>query len=385
MGAPTHSGAYLDAASGLPLHPLAREALLAAYDDGWADPGRLHQAGRRAAVLLDAAREAVAEVVGARPDEISFTPSGLSAMRVGLRGLLTGPRSARTLLYSAVEQSTVLHLAEAHAAARGAARAVQVDRVGRIDQQALADMLSDQSGPALAAIALQAANHEVGTRQPVTAVAELARAVPVFMDASATLGRDDLPAGWAVLSADARLWGGPALGVLGVRNDTRWQAPDPADGYEAGRVADVPNVPAAVAAAVALRAVEAERVTTAARQHSLIARIRSVVASSVPDVDVLGDDVDRLPHLVTFSFLYVDGEVLLDELGRLGIAVSSGSSCTAATLQPSHVLAAMGALTSGNLRVSLGPTTSDADVDRLLAVLPGIVADVRSRLGADQL
>jgi cysteine desulfurase len=105
----------------------------------------------------------------------------------------------------------------------------------------------------------------------------------------------------------------------------------------------------------------------------------------VPDVAVLGDPVDRLPHVVTFSCLYVEGEALLGDLDREGFAVSSGSSCVADALTPSHVLAAMGALTHGNLRVSLPPGARDDDVDRFLAVLPGIVARVRASAGADGL
>jgi cysteine desulfurase len=106
------------------------------------------------------------------------------------------------------------------------------------------------------------------------------------------------------------------------------------------------------------------------------------VSAGIPDVEVLGDPTDRLPHIVTFSCLYVDGEALLTGLDRRGFAVSSGSSCTSSTLEPSHVLVAMGALTSGNIRVSLHHATTEDEVDRFLAVLPEVVADVRAELGA---
>ena len=129
------------------------------------------------------------------------------------------------------------------------------------------------------------------------------------------------------------------------------------------------NVPAVLAAAAALQAVVAERDAESARQHALVGRIRRVVGG-LPDVEVVGDPSDRLPHLVTFSCLYVDGEALVTELDRLGFEVASGSACTSSTLEPSHVLAAMGALTHGNVRVSVGPDTTDDDVERFLAVLP---------------
>ena len=139
---------------------------------------------------------------------------------------------------------------------------------------------------------------------------------------------------------------------------------------------------AIVAAAASLRAAVQVQPAESARLAALIDRIRRGVAATVPDVQVLGDSHDRLPHIVTFSCLYVDGEALLTALDRRGFAVSSGSSCTSSTLTPSHVLVAMGALTSGNVRVSLHHATTEAEVDEFLAVLPGVVADVRAELGA---
>ena len=138
-------------------------------------------------------------------------------------------------------------------------------------------------------------------------------------------------------------------------------------------------------AAAALRARSEEAETLAVTHHDLIERIRAQVPLLVPDVEVVGHPTERLPHLVTFSCLYVDGEALLTELDREGFAVSSGSSCTASTLRPSHVLAAMGVLTHGNVRVSLTRTTSSEEVDRFLDVLPRVVERVRATAGVDRL
>jgi cysteine desulfurase len=140
-----------------------------------------------------------------------------------------------------------------------------------------------------------------------------------------------------------------------------------------------------VAAAVGLQAAAAEAGDEGARLRPLVDRLRERVAATVPDVEVVGDPDDRLPHLVTFSCLYVDGEALLGALDRHGFAVSSGSSCTASTVTPSHVLVAMGALTHGNVRVSLHRGTTADDVERFLAVLPGLVADLRRDAGVDAL
>lgn len=142
------------------------------------------------------------------------------------------------------------------------------------------------------------------------------------------------------------------------------------------------NLPAIVAAAASLRAVRAEAAQEAARLRELTERIRARVPELVPDVEVVGDPERRLPGVVTFSCLYVDGETVLHELDRAGFSVSSGSSCTSSTLTPSHVLKAMGVLSEGNVRVSLPPGTKEEDVERFLDVLPGVVAGVREKLGA---
>ncbi|MFF8829077.1 cysteine desulfurase/sulfurtransferase TusA family protein [Streptomyces sp. NPDC015131] len=373
---------YFDAASAVPLHPVARQALLAAVDEGWADPARLYREGRRARMLLDAAREAAAEAVGCRPDELAFTPSGTHAVHSGVAGALAGRRRVgRHLVVSAVEHSSVLHAAGAHEAGGGAVSEVPVDRAGRVAPGAYAGVLREDTALAC----LQSANHEVGTEQPVAEVAGECReaGVPLLVDAAQSLAWGPVPGDWSLLAASAHKWGGPAgVGLLVVRKGVRFAPQGPADERESGRAAGFENIPAIVAAAASLRAVRAEAAAEAGRLRELVDRIRARVASSVPDVEVVGDPVRRLPHLVTFSCLYVDGEALLHDLDRAGFSVSSGSSCTSSTLVPSHVLKAMGVLSEGNVRVSLPPGTAEEDVERFLEVLPGAVAGIRERFGA---
>ena len=376
---------YFDAASTEPLHPAAREVLMAALDDGWADPARLYGGARRARLLLDNAREVVASLVGARTDEVSFTTSGTQAVHLAVLGTALGRRRVgNRLVVSAVEHSSVLFAAEAHQRAGGDVTHVPVDRAGRVDADVFADLLTDDTALAC----LQAANHEVGTVQPVDDVAAscAARGMPLLVDAAQVVGRLPVPKGWTLLAASAHKWGGPAgVGVLAIRRGTRWRLPTPHDERGSGRVPGFEDVPGALAAAAALRARSEEAETLAVTHHDLIERIRAQVPLLVPDVEVVGHPTERLPHLVTFSCLYVDGEALLTELDREGFAVSSGSSCTASTLRPSHVLAAMGVLTHGNVRVSLTRTTSSAEVDRFLDVLPGVVERVRATAGVDRL
>ncbi|MFI9287285.1 cysteine desulfurase/sulfurtransferase TusA family protein [Streptomyces werraensis] len=373
---------YFDAASGAPLHPVARQALLASLDEGWADPARLYKEGRRARLLLDAAREAAAEAVGCRPDELVFTPSGTAAVHSGIAGALAGRRrTGRHLIVSAVEHSSVLHAAEVHRDGGGTVTEVPVARTGAVRPSEFAGALR----PDTALACLQSANHEVGTLQPVAEAAEACRAagVPLLVDAAQSLGWGPVEGGWSLLAASAHKWGGPSgVGLLAVRKGVRFAPQGPRDERESGRAPGFENLPAVVAAAASLRAVRAEAAQEAARLRELTDRIRARVPRLVPDVEVVGDPERRLPGVVTFSCLYVDGETVLHELDRAGFSVSSGSSCTSSTLTPSHVLRAMGVLSEGNVRVSLPPGTEEEDVERFLDVLPGVVAGVREKLGA---
>ena len=354
---------YLDAAAGLPLHPAAREALLAALDDGWADPTKLYAAGRRARQLLDGAREAVAQVIGARPDEVLFTPSGTFAAHLGVLGGRHGRRRTGVhVVHSAVEHSAVLQVTGEDTTAVG------VDRLGRVDPDAFAAALR----PDTALACLISASHEVGTVQPVAAVGQACAAagVPLLVDACQSVGRVPVPDGWSLLVASARKWGGPpGVGVLAVRTGTRWRSPLPGGEREPGAA-----LPAMLAAAVGLQAVAAEAAAEDARLRPLVDRMRARIAE-LPDVTVVGDPDDRLPHLLALSFPYADGEVLQAALDREGFAVSSGSSCAVTTLEPSHVLEAMGLLTSAHVRVSLHRGTSEADVERFLEALPRVLAE----------
>ncbi|GAB2840049.1 cysteine desulfurase/sulfurtransferase TusA family protein [Streptomyces deserti] len=355
---------------------------MASLGEGWADPARLYREGRRARMLLDAAREAAAEAVGCRPDELVFTPSGTRAVHSGIAGALAGRRRVgRHLIVSAVEHSSVLHAAEVHEADGGTVTQVAVDRQGRVDAESYAAAL--RADTALAC--LQSANHEVGTEQPVAEVAEACRAadVPLLVDAAQSVGWGPVEGDWSLLAASAHKWGGPSgVGLLVVRKGVRFAPQGPVDERESGRAAGFENIPAIVAAAASLRAVRAEAAEQAVRLRELTERIRVRVPELVPDVEVVGDPVRRLPGIVTFSCLYVDGETLLHELDREGFSVSSGSSCTSSTLTPSHVLKAMGVLSEGNVRVSLPMGTAGEDVERFLDVLPGAVAGVREKLGA---
>ncbi|GAA2060046.1 cysteine desulfurase/sulfurtransferase TusA family protein [Catenulispora yoronensis] len=398
---------HFDAASAEPPHPAARAALAAAFDEGWADPARLYRSGRRARMLLDQARAAVAEVLGCRAREVVFTPSGTAAVHYGVAGVLAGrQRVGRRLVVSAVEHSAVLHAAETHVtqvfsdggstprstvsadsdaeptiaetlSASGVVSVVGVDAVGRVDVEAFARELR---APGTALACLQAANHEVGTVQPLGPVFEAAvtAGVPLLVDAAQVVGRLPVPAEWSVLCASSHKWGGPAgVGVLAIRKGTRFAPTWAVDEHEDGRVPGAVNLPGIVAAAAALVARESEREAEAVRLRALTARLRAALPNVAEDIDVFGDPDDRLPNLVAFSCPAVNAEALVLDLDEAGFEVSSGSACTSDTVTPSHVLVAMGAADRGNVRVSLPFGAAEEDVDRFLAVLPGVLDRLR--------
>ena len=375
---------YLDADGGAPLHPAAVQALTAATAEGWADPRRLHSEGRQARLLLEGARVSLAADLGCRTEEVHLAPNHTVALHNAVLGVAHGRRrTGRGVVLSAVERTAVHTAAGQVVGDDGAPTVVAVDRQGRVELPVWQEAVA-RTGVAVAA--LQHANGEVGTRQPLPEAYAAAQAagVPLLVDAGSSLGQDTVPQTWDLLAADPRSWGAPAgVAVLAVRSRVRAAAswPHDEDTWFPGGI----SVPAAFAAAVSLQAVQDDRAVADAERRALVARAREAILRDVPDVEVVGDPDDRLPHVLTFSCLFVDGEALLTELDREGYAVGSGSACTASTLLPSHVLAAMGVLTHGNVRVSLLPETPDAAVDGLLEVLPRTVAALRARSGADAL
>lgn len=381
MSPAREGSASFDWASHAPLHPAARAAFEAALDAHWGDPARLHHSGRQARQALELARQSVAANLGARADEVYFLPSGTAAIHAGIAGLLGGRRRVgHRVLASAVEHSAVLNALNFHAADVTLA---PVDVTGRVLPEELERLVET----ATAFVAVQSANHEVGTLQPlrqVRAACEVG-SIPLMVDASVTLPWSAPDFDWDVLVGSAHKWGGPAgVGVLVVRTGTRFRSPFPEDERGWGNSPGFENVAGIVAAAAALQAVRQE-VEVEARVRSMTARLRAALPHLVSDCVVLGSADERAPHIVTASLLYVDGEAMLTALDRHGIAASSGSSCTSSTLTPSHVLAAMGVLTHGNLRLSIGRTTTDADIDHLLGVLPDVVTSIRTELGAGEL
>lgn len=382
MKPPEPPAGYLDAVGGQPLVPAAREAWLAAVEQGWADPARLHTYGRRAGMLLDAARASLATSLGVRPAEVFLASSGPAALACAIAGVRDGRRRAGTrVVASSVESMAVLQAAgwdpDGASASGSALELIGVDSLGRVDADAFTSALSVPTAVAC----LQAANAEVGTRQPLALVHARARehGVPLVVDATQVIGRDAVPTDWDVMTAAARDWGGPAgVAVLAVRPAVRWV---PMEAPDRGWIGGFPDIPAAVAAATALEHVVGIREEQARTASRLIDLLRRELPARVDGLAVAGDPVERLPHILTVTCAGVAGETVVTELSRLDVSVASGSACAADARMPSHVLAAMGLRADASVRVSLPLGVSEESVDRLIQAFPHAVESARAAFG----
>lgn len=352
------------------------DALVAGIADGWADPTRLSTESRRSRALLEGSRDAIADAIGTRPELLHFVPSPHLAFERIVAGMVAARRGSDRIVVGATERDAVIDAV--HAVVGEAIDTIPVDSDGHLDADALAAALAT---PGVALAAIQHANQEIGTVQRLDQLADIAGAagVPLLVDATASIGHIDPPARWDALVGHAADWGGPAgIAFIATTPRTRW-LPTWAgrDGFAPGGV----NVAVALAAAVALQEREEQRAETDARLRRLIDIVRAEV-SALDGIDLVGDPHERLPHVLTFSCLFADGEALVSELDRAGFAIGSGSACATGTLEPSRVLAAVGALTHGNVRLSLSPMVTEDDVTAFLTELPLALERIRARLGA---
>lgn len=377
---------YLDHASTTPPHPAALEAMTRLAREAYADPSRLYGRARAARIELDRARATVAETIGGRPEEIVFTSGGTESCNLAILGGARAGIAARKpakVVVSAVEHTAVLEAARMLDGVEVVE--LPVDGTGMVSLDALRDAVA--GGAAL--VSLQHANQEVGTIQPVAEAARIAKEAGalVHTDACMTVGHLPVRAGELgvdLLSASAHKSYGPkGAGFLWVRRGVRVRPTLPGDDRERNRRAGMEDLPAIGGMAAALEARAAEIGAEEPRLRELADHLRTELPRRVSDVAIHGHPTERLPGLVAFSVLYVEGEALLLHLDAKGIAVHSGSSCTSSTQEPSHVLAAMGALTHGSIRVSLGRETTRDDVDYFLDELTPIVERVRA-MGQEQ-
>ena len=370
--------AYLDHASSSPLRPAVLDAMLPYLREHHADPGRLHAEGRVTRVALEDAREQVAEFFGARPREVVFTSSGTEAVNTAVWGALSRAAGAIAgrghVVTTAVEHSSVR---DAVVRTDAEVTIVGVDGSGRFDAaEVIAALRADTS-----LVSVQLANHEVGTLQPAAEICAAARArgIVVHVDACAAAGHAAVD--FHALDADlcsvtAHKFGGPkGAGALLVRRGMRFAPLLVGGAQERARRAGIENVPAWVGFGAACAAVDLS--SERAAERALITTAATVL-DRVPDIERFGcASADALPHVLCLGVRGVEAEPILLALDQHGVAVHSGSSCSSETLEPSPVLAAMGAHADHSLRISVGWSSAMADVERFVEVFPGIVERLR--------
>jgi cysteine desulfurase len=354
--------AYLDHASTSPLRPVALEAMLPWLSGLAADPGRVHTEGHASRVAVENARSVVADVFGCRSSrEVVFTSGATESIATAT--WMATERGSHIVL-PAVEHSAVRSASEQH----GEATIVGVDRAGRVSVDDVVAALR----PDTALVHVQLGNHEVGTMQPVADVVAACRERGVLVHVDAACAAGHVPITFKELDADLlsisahKLGGPPGVGALLVRRGLRLRPLLLGGDQERARRAGFENVPAIVGFGAACA-----DISLGDDERRLIRRVIDGAG-----LDVLG--APELPHLVCLSIEGVEAEPVLLGLDQAGVAVHSGSSCSSEALEPSPVLEAMGVDASRSLRVSVGWSSTDADVDALLAALPGVLRRLRA-------
>ena len=376
---------YLDHNATTPVDPRVADAMNDAVRRCFGNASSIHAFGQAAKAALDDARSAVAGLLGARPNDVIFTGSGTEADNLAIRGVAEAalPAGRRHLVASAIEHEAVLNTLKALAKRGWTSTLLPAGPAGVVDPADLEAAITDRT----AIVSVMHANNEIGTLQPIAELAGIAHRHGALFhtDAVQTAGKlpvDVTALGVDLLSISGHKFNGPkGVGALWVRRGMRLVAPLTGGRQERNRRAGTENVPAivglGVAAGLAADKLAAEEAT---RLGSLRNRLEAGLLDRVPDSTVNGSG-ERVPNTTNISFPGVEAEALLIALDLEGVAVSTGSACSSGTLEPSHVLRAMGLTprrAQSSIRFSLGLGNTDADVERVLDVLPPLVAKLRA-------
>jgi len=376
---------YLDHNATTPVAPAVVEAVTACLGETFGNPSSIHAFGQRAKAALDAARQAVAALVGGEPAEIVFTSGGTEADNLAIRGAAAAAAATgrRHLVTTAIEHEAVLNTAHALGRDGWSVTIVPAETSGIVSPARVDAALR----PDTALVSVMHANNEVGTVQPVREIAALAhaRGAIVHTDAVQTAGKIPIDAGSLdadLLALSGHKFGGPkGAGALWVRRGARLAAVTTGGHQERNRRAGTENVPAIVGLGVAAELARARLEAGAGHIAALRDRLEKETLARVPGTERNGAASPRVPNTTNISFLDVEAESLLIALDVEGIAVSTGSACSSGTLDPSHVLRGMGLpprRVQSALRFSLGATTNEAEIDRVVTVLPELVRKLRT-------
>ena len=374
---------YLDHAATTPLDPRVLEEMLPALRDDWGNASSIHAEGRKARRAIDRARRQVAEAIGCAAQEVYFTSGGSESDNWALKGIMRArAERGKHLIISAIEHHAILHAADSLEREGFEVTRLPVDAEGRVSPEDVTRAIR----PDTVLVSVMTANNEIGTLQPIRAIADIAHAHGALMhtDAVQAVGAvpvlvDDL--GVDLLSMSAHKFHGPkGVGALYVRRGTRIEPLVDGGAQERGLRAGTENVAGIVGLGCAITLATRELTENAARETALRERLMEGILNGIPGTRINGSRTDRLPNNCNVTFEGLEGEALLLRLDLAGISASSGSACTSGSLDPSHVLLAIGLTpeqTSGSLRMTLGRGTTEAQIDEVLTILPGIVRSLR--------
>lgn len=371
---------YLDNSATTRVASAVLDAMLPYFGAEYGNASSLHRYGREARRAVETSRESIADALGVRHDEIVFTSGATEADNLAIVGSALARSGGGHIITSRVEHDAVLHAVEWLRSTGVATTFLDVDEVGRVDPDAVrAAMRKDTF-----LVSVMAGNNEIGTLEPIGDIGRICRdrGILFHTDAVQALGKVDMAIEDVdLLAATAHKLHGPkGVGLLYVRRGTRLVPLFHGGGHERGLRSGTENVPGIVGFAAAVRLALAERrEVTDAMQRQRRRLIDRVLQMSGTRLN--GHPEQSLPHITNFSFAAIEGESLVMKLDEAGIAASTGSACSSPNLEPSHVLVAIGvplSMAHGSLRISTGRETTDADIERLLDVLPGVVGELRA-------
>jgi len=375
---------YFDYNATTPLAPDVTEAVVRATRDVFGNASSVHHFGQQAKAAMDDARSAVAALLNADPSEVVFTSGGTEADNFAIRGAADAvePTGRRHLIASAIEHEAVLNTLRSLARRGWRTTLLPVDHTGIVSAERLREAMTDDT----AVVSVMHANNEIGTIQPIAALAAIAHEHGALMHTDAVQSVGKIPVdvralGVDLLSLSAHKFNGPkGAGVLWIKRGTRMQPIVTGGKHERNRRAGTENVPAIAGLGVAAQIAAGKLSSEGARVAALRDRLEAGILLAVPGTAVNGAVDARVPNTTNISFERVEAESLLIALDLEGIAVSTGSACSSGTLEPSHVLKAMGLAThrtQNSLRFSLGMFSTQEEVDRVVEILPRLVEKLR--------
>ena len=375
---------YLDHAATTPTHPEVVKAMLPYFTDAFGNPSSIHSYGQEAKGAVEEARTKVAELIGARSEEIVFTSGGTEADNYALKGVAyANEHKGNHIITSPIEHHAVTEACKFLEKRGFRITCLPVDRYGLVDPQDVKRAITDKT----ILISVMHASNEVGTIEPVGEIGKIAREARVYFhsDAVQTVGHiplnvDELKVDLLAISAH-KLYGPKGVGALYVRKGTRLVSLMHGGGQEKKRRAGTENVPAIVGLGKAVELARHDLGEEARRLSLLRDKLVKGLGERIDHIHLNGHPSQRLPNNVNASVDFAEGESMVLNLDLEGICVSTGSACSSASLEPSHALLALGLSPEqahGSLRFSLGRENNEADVERVLEILPGIVAKLRA-------